>query len=88
MPQLLEMFNHYCVQGYSLRHSGAMGVDCYQILLKGQGVYAKFDSVAHPSNLHLLFEILPMGFLIEKAGGVTDDGNGSSVLNTKIQGYR
>ena len=64
-----------------------MGYDCYQILLKGQGLYWKFDTVAHASNLHLIYELLPMGFLIEKAGGVTDDGTGHSVLDTPIQGF-
>jgi fructose-1,6-bisphosphatase len=29
-----------------------------------------------------------MGFLIEKAGGVTNDTNGCSVLETKILGYK
>jgi fructose-1,6-bisphosphatase len=43
--------------------------------------------VAHPSNLHLIYEILPMAFLIEKAGGMTDDGTGHSVLDTKVSGY-
>lgn len=28
-----------------------------------------------------------MGFLIEKAGGMTDDGKGQSVLETKVEGY-
>lgn len=45
------------------------------------------DSIAHPSRLHLIYEILPMGFLIEKAGGKTDDGTGKSVLDVAIKGY-
>jgi fructose-1,6-bisphosphatase len=32
------------------------------------------DSIAHPSRLHLIYEILPIAFLIEKAGGMTSDG--------------
>lgn len=28
-----------------------------------------------------------MGFLIEKAGGMTDDGTGRSVLETMVSGY-
>lgn len=87
VPELLDIFKTYCCEGYSLRHSGAMGPDCYQILLKGQGLYSKYDSVTHPSNLRLLYEILPMAFLIEKAGGKSDDGSGSSVLELKIKGY-
>jgi sedoheptulose-bisphosphatase len=87
MPELLEAFKTYSCKGMSLRHSGAMGYDCYQILLKGQGLYTKFDTIAHASNLHLIYEILPMGLLIEKAGGSTNDGTGHSVLDTKIKGF-
>lgn len=35
-----------------------------------------------------MYEIIPMGFLIEKAGGMTDDGQGNSVLEKKIEGYK
>jgi fructose-1,6-bisphosphatase len=45
------------------------------------------DSVAHPSRLHLLYEIIPLAFLIEKAGGKTSDGE-KSVLDVKIEGYK
>jgi fructose-1,6-bisphosphatase len=29
IPKLLDLFEQYSVDGYSLRHSGAMGLDCY-----------------------------------------------------------
>ena len=45
------------------------------------------DSLAHQSRLHLIYEILPMALLVEKAGGMTDDGTGKSVLETTIKGY-
>lgn len=64
-----------------------MAIDCYQIFLKGQGVYCKFDSLTHPSNLHLIYEILPMAYLFEKAGGKTDDSHGNSILEIKISGF-
>jgi fructose-1,6-bisphosphatase len=44
------------------------------------------DSIAHPSRLHLIYEILPIAFLIEKAGGKTSDMNGS-VLDVVINSY-
>lgn len=44
------------------------------------------DSIAHPSRLHSIYEILPVAFLIEKAGGKTSDMNGS-VLDVEIKGY-
>jgi fructose-1,6-bisphosphatase I len=55
--------------------------------LKGQGVYWKYDSKAHKSNLHLIYEILPMAFLIEQAGGLSDNGKGESVLDLVVEGY-
>lgn len=64
-----------------------MAMDVYQIFLKGQGVYYMMDSVAHQSRLHLIYEILPMAFLIEKAGGKTSDGTGKSALDIEIKGY-
>jgi fructose-1,6-bisphosphatase len=45
------------------------------------------ESVAHPSRLQLIYEILPVAFLIEKAGGKTSDGE-QSVLDIPITGYK
>lgn len=43
------------------------------------------NSIAHPSRLSMVFEIVPIAFLIEKAGGKTSDGE-KSVLDIKIEG--
>jgi len=75
------------LKGYSIRYSGAFAVDCYQMFIKGHGIYSMLDSVAHPSRLHLLYEIIPVAFLIEKAGGKTTDGE-RSVLDVEIKGYK
>ena len=45
------------------------------------------ESVAHPSRLQLIYEILPVAFLIEKAGGKTSDGE-RSVLDIPVTGYK
>lgn len=45
------------------------------------------ESVAHPSRLQLLYEILPVAFLIEKAGGKTTNGD-TSVLDIVIKGSK
>ena len=50
-PSYLSIFEEYCLKGLSLRYSGAFAVDCYQIFIKGQGVYSMLESVAHPSRL-------------------------------------
>ena len=62
-------------------------MDCYQIFIKGQGIYSMLESVAHPSRLQLLYEILPVAFLIEKAGGKTTNGD-TSVLDIVIKGSK
>ena len=87
IPSYLRVFEHYCLKGLSLRYSGAFAVDCYQIFLKGQGVYSMLESVAHPSRLQLIYEIVPVAFLIERAGGKTSDGE-KSVLDIPIKGYK
>ena len=45
------------------------------------------ESVAHPSRLQLIYEILPVAFLIEKAGGKTSNGE-QYVLDIPINGYK
>lgn len=45
------------------------------------------ESVAHPSRLHLIYEIIPVAFLVEKAGGMTSDGE-KSVLDIEIKGSK
>lgn len=87
IPSYLRVFEHYCLKGLSLRYSGAFAVDCNQIFIKGQGVYSMLESVAHPSRLQLIYEILPVAFLIEKAGGKTSNGD-MSVLDVVIKGSK
>jgi len=40
-------------------------------------------TIAHPSRLSLLYEITPLAFLIEKAGGKATDGN-TDILDIPI----
>jgi sedoheptulose-bisphosphatase len=88
IPSYLAVFEHYCKKGLSLRYSGAFAVDCYQLFIKGHGVYSMLESVAHPSRLQLIYEILPVAFLIEKAGGSTSDGSERSVLDIPVEGFK
>jgi len=85
-PHYLKIFEDYCLKGYSIRYSGCFAVDTYQMFIKGHGVYSMLDSIAHPSRLHLIYELIPLAFLIEKAGGSTSDGQ-KSVLDVEIKGY-
>ncbi len=62
-------------QGYKLRYSGGFVPDINQILIKRGGVFTypgtKKD---HTGKLRLIFELQPMAFLAEQAGGLATDG--------------
>ena len=60
--------------GYTLRYSGALSADSYHILQKGEGVYTSIGSKTMKCKLRLLYELMPVSFLVEKAGGKSTDG--------------
>ncbi len=64
---------------YSLRYSGSMVADAHRTLLEG-GLYmypADWTDPGEPrSKLRLLYEVAPIGFVIEQAGGRASTGLG------------
>ncbi|MBN2705496.1 MAG: fructose-1,6-bisphosphatase [Deltaproteobacteria bacterium] len=61
--------------GYKLRYSGGFVPDINQILLKGGGVFMYPGTGAAPhGKLRLPFELNPMAYLMELAGGAASDG--------------
>ncbi|MBM0637054.1 class 1 fructose-bisphosphatase [Campylobacter sp. VicNov18] len=71
-------------EGYRLRYSGAMVSDINQILLKGGGIFSYPATQDAPQGkLRMLFEVFPLAYIIEKAGGKTSDGNNQSLLDLK-----
>ena len=86
-PSLWRIYEQYICAGFSLRYSGCAALDINQLFVKKQGVYVMLNSIAHPSRLSLLYEIVPLAFLIEKAGGSASDGN-KGVLDLEIKGYK
>ncbi|MDI9569592.1 MAG: class 1 fructose-bisphosphatase [Pseudomonadota bacterium] len=61
--------------GYKLRYSGGFVPDINQVLIKNGGVFTYPALRKSPQGkLRLLFELLPMAFLIEQAGGEATDG--------------
>lgn len=72
--------------GFQLRYSGCAALDISQMFVKKQGVYCMLHTVSHPSRLSLLYEVVPLGFLIEKAGGKASDAT-QDVLDIKIKGF-
>jgi fructose-1,6-bisphosphatase I len=63
------------VEGYKLRYSGSFVADVHQILHKG-GVFTYPPFAGNErGKLRLLFEAIPMGFIVSQAGGAASDGH-------------
>ena len=73
-PALWNVYEQYICAGFSLRYSGCAALDINQLFVKKQGVYCMLNTIAHPSRLSLLYEVMPLAFLIEKCGGKASDG--------------
>jgi len=71
--------------GYKLRYSGGFVPDINQVLIKNGGVFTYPALQKSPQGkLRLLFELLPMAFLIEQAGGAATDG-GQPILDIPVE---
>ncbi len=63
--------------GCKLRYSGGFVPDINQVLNKGTGVFFYPHLKGHPrGKLRLSFELNPMAFLVEQAGGAASNGSG------------
>jgi len=72
----VEKFVRYLeAKGSKLRYSGGFVPDINQILLKGKGIFLYPALNGSPKGkLRLLFELNPMAFLVEQAGGAASNG--------------
>lgn len=82
-----ECIQYWCKNGYTLRYSGGMAPDCFHVFMKGEGI---FSSVSFPGKvkpkLRFLYEVCPIAFLSEAAGGSSSDGY-KSILDVACTGY-
>jgi len=63
------------VDGSKLRYSGGLVPDFNQILIKGKGVFMYPHLEGKPNGkLRLLYELNPMAFIMEQAGGAASNG--------------
>ncbi|MCX2682760.1 class 1 fructose-bisphosphatase [Campylobacter sp. MIT 21-1685] len=71
---------------YRLRYSGAMVSDTHQILLKGGGIFSYPATQDAPNGkLRAFFEVFPLAYIIEKAGGKSTNGYNSSLLELEFE---
>lgn len=74
LPAHLKIIEEIERRGFKLRYSGSFVADFHQILVYG-GIFTYPALVNAPQGkLRLLFEVGPMAFIAEKAGGAAIDG--------------
>ena len=67
--------------GLGMRYVGSMVADIHRTLLKGGIFLYPADSKNASGKLRLLYEAIPMGFIIEQAGGRSMSSGGRAVLD-------
>ncbi|GAB4301140.1 MAG: class 1 fructose-bisphosphatase [Desulfuromonadia bacterium] len=86
LPGDLEFITHLEAKGAKLRYSGGFVPDINQVLLKGKGLFMYPALKGAPNGkLRLLFELNPMAFLVEQAGGAASDGH-RPILDIRPEG--
>jgi fructose-1,6-bisphosphatase I len=72
-------------EGYKLRYSGGFVPDINQVLIKRGGIFTYPALKKSPNGkLRLLFELQPMAFIIEQAGGMATDGK-RDILSINVE---
>ena len=66
-----QLFDYWVSNTYQLRYTGGMVPDVNQLLVKGKGVFVNVASKNTKSKLRMLYEVAPMGFLVEKVRIIT-----------------
>ncbi len=70
---------------YKLRYSGGFVPDINQILIKRGGIFTYPALTTNPEGkLRLLFELQPMAFILEQAGGMATDGH-TPILDVSVK---
>ncbi|MFA5322614.1 MAG: class 1 fructose-bisphosphatase [Smithella sp.] len=84
-PAHLKFIEHLEQDGYKLRYSGGFVPDINQIIIKKGGVFTYPALKKSPQGkLRLLFELQPMAFIMEQAGGLATDGQ-QDILSVKVE---
>lgn len=80
-----DLIQHWISERYTLRYTGGMVPDVYHIFAKSKGVFSNVSSEKAKAKLRLLYEVAPMGLIVEAAGGMTThEAHDGSVLDEKI----
>lgn len=80
-----DLVMYYIQNGYTLRYSGGLVPDVFQLIVKEKGVFTNVKAPDDKAKLRLTFEVAPIAYLIEKAGGYSSS-NQQSALDVPIEG--
>jgi len=83
-PKYKKLVDYYSENKYQLRYTGGMVPDVNQILIQGKGIFLYPESSSYKSKLRMLYELAPIAYLIEKAGGASSNGQ-QSILDLEIK---
>jgi fructose-1,6-bisphosphatase I len=85
IPEHLAFIEKLEKDGYKLRYSGGFVPDINQVLIKKGGLFTYPALQKSPrGKLRLLFELQPMAFIMEQAGGRATDGR-VDILSLKVE---
>ncbi|KAH6603295.1 fructose-1 [Trichoderma cornu-damae] len=84
-PAYAALIASFIKEKYTLRYSGGLVPDLGHILTKGHGVYISPVTGASEAKLRRLYELLPVGLVVECAGGKAVDENGRDVLEKGVE---
>ncbi|KAF8822133.1 sedoheptulose-1,7-bisphosphatase [Cardiosporidium cionae] len=83
LPAYRTLVDYWISEGYTLRYTGGLVPDVYQLFRKGHGIFCNPVTEKAPPKLRLLYEIVAIANLIECAGGKSSDGK-NSILDMVI----
>lgn len=85
-----ELIQRWIENQYTLRYSGGLVPDVHHILCKGGGVFCNPKSSSAPAKLRMLYECMPLAFIVEAAGGwacTGEQGRYRAVLDSVLHGH-
>lgn len=81
-----KLIHYYIENGYTLRYSGGLVPDVFQLIVKEKGIFTNVKAPNDKAKLRLTFEVAPIAYLIEKAGGYSSaNGLQKSALDVPIE---
>lgn len=86
-PEYRAFLDGFFKQGYRLRYSGSMVADVHHLLSKRGGIFCYPATQDAPGGkLRKLFEVYPLAFVVENAGGLALVGtSGQRLLETELE---